>query len=156
MTPASPQQTPVVIHSDRQIYQNFKLGGTSPLFAVTFTAISLRESGGNPNVVNRNSQTGDRSYGYTQINMLDPSVRKFVYEKILLIPFVADTPNLVAEMRLCDPLTNVLAALALFNNKWSALLQGWYIDKGEYRTKYESFLPRAQWAAIQVELGVKP
>ena len=117
--------------------------GFPPVIAVTMTAIALRESSGNPNAFNGNTATGDRSYGLLQINMLSPQVAALLIKNI---PAVA-----ADEHALLDPDVNAQAGFLLWGGRNSNLEMAWYInhDGTAYKTRYESFLPAAQAAALQ-------
>jgi SLT domain-containing protein len=121
-----------------QIYALARAAGFPPVVAVTMTAIALRESGGNPAAFNGNAQTGDRSYGLWQINMIgtlsEPRLKAF---------------GIAREDQLLDPATNAHAAFVLWNRSYKNLSMCWYIDHpGMYQTRYESHLPAAQAAAL--------
>lgn len=122
-------------------------GFEGPLLA-TMCAIALRESGGDPNAHNGNAATGDDSWGLWQINWKVPQIQTALKAKGILLP-----------SQLLDPATNARAAYILYGGKLSNLKLAWYIYDGLpqhkiYQDRYESHLAVAQWAALQVELGV--
>jgi hypothetical protein len=121
-----------------QIYALARAAGFPPVVAVTMTAIALRESSGKADAFNGNADTGDRSYGLWQINMIGS-----------LAPFRLKLFNLATAEQLLDPAVNAHAALMLWNRDNKNLSTCWYIDHpGPYQARYESHLPAAQAAAI--------
>jgi hypothetical protein len=134
----------------QQIYEFMRTAGFPQKIAVTMTAIALRESAGDPTVVNNNTETGDRSYGLLQINMLDENVREDIYKSWNLpVPVI---PDILTESKLLDPLTNAKAAFLLYGGSVNNLNIAWYIKKQPYQTKYEVHLPEAQNAALMSAL----
>lgn len=125
--------------SPSEIYAVMVQAGFPPVVATSMTAIALRESGGNPNALNTNTVTGDRSYGLLQINMLSLEVQTLVQKEVLK---GAD------EKALLDPLTNAKAGFVLWGGKLSNLKLAWYIDRPVYMQRYEKQLPAAQAAAL--------
>jgi len=103
----------------------------------TMTAIALAESSGNSQAFNPNSQTGDRSYGLFQVNMLGG-----------LGPARMKEFGLKNEKDLFNPETNVRAANQILNSQG---LGAWSAYKGG---QYKQFLPEAQKAMSS--LGAVP
>lgn len=128
-----------------QIYAYMRAAGFPAEVAVTMTAIALRESDGEPAAYNGNSETGDRSYGLLQINLLDPNVSALIKSKI---------PEVAAdEKALLDPETNAEAGYLLWGHANSNLNLAWYINRmgapNHYQERYEVQLPAAQGAALR-------
>jgi hypothetical protein len=125
-------------------------GFDAPLLP-TLCAVALRESAGNPAVHNGNAATGDDSWGLWQINLKVPQIAALLAKN-----GITNGPQLL------DPATNARAYKLLFDsepNKMKALGELAYIYDGlaqhqVYQTRYEQHLPVAQWAALQVALGV--
>lgn len=139
------------VFTDDQIFAFMRAAFSTDEAAITFTAIALRESGGDAYAFNGNVKTGDRSFGFLQINMRDPNVEKAVSERVL-----GDRP----EEALFNPQINANAAKMLSNDgdpKLTAI--GWYINRTDpksglpirdsYQLRYEAMLPRAQAAAAR-------
>lgn len=103
----------------------------------TMTAVALAESGGRPQAFNPNVQTGDRSYGLFQVNMLGG-----------LGPARMKQFGLKSEKELFDPTTNVRAAKQILESQG---LGAWSAYKGG---QYKQFLPEAQKAVSS--LGEQP
>jgi len=132
-----------------EIYETMRRAGFPPVVAVTMTAISLRESGGNPAAFNDNAATGDRSYGLLQINMKDANVAKLIKERVL--------SSAGDEKELLEPVTNARAGFLLWGGQNHNLDIAWYINRpGIYRDRYESHLPAAQNAALASVLTPNP
>ena len=127
-----------------EIFEVMRGAGFPATVAVTMTAIALRESAGNPGVVNNDAATGDRSYGLLQINMKDPNVEKLIQGKVLLGS---------AEEGLLDPALNAKAGFLLWGGTNANLDAAWYINRGVYKQRYENNLPLAQAAALTSALG---
>lgn len=128
-----------------QIFEVMRGAGFPSTVAVTMTAIALRESAGDPNALNNDSATGDRSYGLLQINMKDPNVAALIQSKVLLGS---------SEAGLLDPNKNAQAGYLLWGGKNSNLNVAWYINRpGPYQDRYNSHLPAAQAAALTSALG---
>ena len=136
-----------MVMSPVQIYETMRGAGFPGVVAVTMTAVALRESSGDPNAFNGNSETGDRSYGLLQINMLSPEVNSLLTSSI---------PEVAAdEKALLDPAINAKAGFLLYGGRVSNLNIAWYIDHpGSYQQRYESHLPVAQAAALASSLGL--
>lgn len=133
-----------------ELYELFRNAGFLQKHAITFGAIALRESAGDPSVVNNNTETGDRSYGLVQINMLDETIREDVYTYWKLpVPAI---PDIITESKLLDPKMSAAVAFMLFGNNLNNLYEGWYINKQPYQTKYEVHLPEMQAAALMSKL----
>jgi len=122
-----------------QILLYMKGAGFPETVAVTMTAIALRESGGDPSAFNGDQATGDRSYGLLQINMKSPQVAALLNEKLL---------HGGDEKQLLDPITNAKAGFLLWGGDNKNLEIAWYINRGIYRMRYETYLPAAQQAAL--------
>lgn len=93
-------------------------------------AIGMGESGGNPRAFNGNANTGDKSYGLFQINMIGN-----------LGPARLKQYNLSSNDDLFDPETNIRVMIKMSNNctNW----QPWSVYKrGSYRKFYDQFPPR--------------
>lgn len=127
--------------SPLEIYETMRGAGFLPVVAVTMTAISLRESSGDPTAFNGDAKTGDRSYGLLQINMASPQVSALIKSKI---------PQVAAdEKALLDPGINARAGMLLYAGSVANLNIAWYINHpGPYQQRYESHLPAAQAAAL--------
>lgn len=137
-----------------EIYSVARQAGFSPDAAVKMTAIALRESGGNPALVNpgvRNPVTGvmsqETSYGLWQINMKGDLGTARLQQL-----------GLTSREQLYDPLTNARAAYLISSGgSQAALSANWYVDwygsPFRYAENYNSYLPAAQAAAGQVEGG---
>lgn len=127
-----------MILTPAQIYDLCRRAGFPPVVSVSMTAIALRESAGNPSVVNDNAATGDRSYGLWQINMFGPLAAPRM--KIFQI---------LSEEELLDPETNAQAAFRIWAGRNANLDVAWYIAHGgDYQERYEKHLPAAQAAAL--------
>ena len=115
--------------------------GLSQDEAVTMTAIMMAESGGRPDAINNNRNTGDLSYGLFQINMIDglgpARMRQF---------------NLASYDDLKDPNKNIDAAIQIMRSSglstWGAYSNG----------SYKKYLDQAKKAVMQsqVSLGSSP
>lgn len=128
------------------IYKLAKQAGFPPIVAVTMTAIALRESAGDPLAFNGNANTGDRSYGLWQINMMGN-----LGENIKKLASITD------EKMLLDPNINARVAFLLYANRLDNLNVLWYINRpGIYQDRYLQHLPDAQNAALMVEIGQPP
>jgi hypothetical protein len=137
-----------------EIYSVARQAGFSPDAAVKMTAIALRESSGNPTLVNpgvRNPVTGvmsnETSYGLWQINMKGDLGQARLAQL-----------GLSSKDQLYDPLTNARAAYLISSGgSQSALSANWYVDwygsPFRYAENYNYYLPTAQAAAEQVEGG---
>ncbi len=93
-------------------------------------SIGMAESGGNPRAFNGNANTGDKSYGLFQINMLGN-----------LGPARLKQYNLSSNEDLFDPETNIRVMIKMSNNctNW----QPWSVYKrGSYKSFYNTFPPR--------------
>lgn len=93
-------------------------------------SIGMAESGGNPRAFNGNANTGDKSYGLFQINMLGN-----------LGPARLKQYNLSSNEDLFDPETNIRVMIKMSNNctNW----QPWSVYKrGSYKTFYNKFPPQ--------------
>jgi len=93
-------------------------------------SIGMGESGGNPRAFNGNANTGDKSYGLFQINMLGN-----------LGPARLKQYNLSSNEDLFDPETNIRVMIKMSNNctNW----QPWSVYKhGSYKKFYDQFPPR--------------
>lgn len=124
--------------SPAEIYRVALAAGFPPVVAVTMTAIALRESSGNPDVVNADAKTGDRSYGLWQINMFG----ELAASRMKLF-------GIVDEKQLLDPAVNARAAFLLWGRNNRNLSICWYIDHGgAYQARYEAHLAAAQAAAL--------
>jgi Lysozyme like domain len=123
-----------------QIYETMRRAGFPPVVAVTMTAIALRESAGNPDVINNTPKTGDLSYGLLQINLLGALADRM------------KSFGITKGEQLLDPATNAHAGFVLWNGKNSNLDVAWYITRDNYRQRYESHLPAAQAAALASSL----
>jgi len=146
-----------MILTPQQIFETMRGAGFPPTIAVTMTAIALRESAGNPGVINNDAATGDRSYGLVQINMRNDRDARLIYEHVLDVPLDSAEPvpyDVAMEEKLLDPATNAKAAFLLWGGKNSNLAIAWYIDRGAYKQKYENNLPAAQAAALVSALGI--
>lgn len=124
----------------------YALAGGFPSHSVELVAIlavALRESSGDPEVTNFNKNTGDRSYGWTQINMLDPNVAKYINENVL---------KGLPETALLDPTIHMKAAYALSISMPGdkAYSLAWYIDRNNtnYQTRFASHLLEATLAVM--------
>ena len=97
--------------------------GFEPNVAPTIAAISLAESGGNPDA--HNPQYPDNSYGLMQINMLDEPGYELGAERRARY-------GLVSNEQLKDPLTNMRAAKDIYDrqglNAWSVYKHGTYLN----------------------------
>jgi hypothetical protein len=116
-----------------------------PPVAVSFTAIALRESAGDPGAWNFDDKTKDKSYGLLQINMFGG-----LAERLALF-------GLTNETDLLNPDTNAHAGFVLWAGKNSNLDLAWYIGGthgGTYQARYEAHLPAAMAAALASALGV--
>ncbi len=96
----------------------------------TAWAVGMAESGGNPRAFNGNANTGDKSYGLFQINMIGS-----------LGPARLNQYNLKSYDDLFDPMTNVRVMLKMSGNctnwrPWSA----W--KNGSYRRFYDQYPPK--------------
>lgn len=138
------------VFTDDQIFAFMRAAFSSDEAAITFTAIALRESGGDAYAFNGNVKTGDRSFGFLQINMRDAAVNAAVTKRLPGMP----------EEALFNPQINANAAKMLSNDgdpKLTAI--GWYINRTDpksglpirdsYQLRYEAMLPRAQAAAAR-------
>lgn len=115
--------------------------GLSQDEAITMTAIMMAESGGRPDVVNNNRNTGDLSYGLFQINMIDG-----------LGPARMKQFGLGSYDDLKNPEKNVEAAVQIMR---SSGLSAW----GAYTNgSYKKYLEQARNAVrqSQVSLGSSP
>lgn len=134
-----------ILLSDQQLYELFRGEEIPQKISECMGAIALRESGGNPSVVNNTPETGDMSYGLMQINMANPQVREDIIKA-----------GLVTEedfSPLLDPAVNAKAAKVLWGGNNSNLNIAWYIQKGgSYQTRYEANLPRMKAAALKSAL----
>jgi hypothetical protein len=101
----------------------------------TMTAIALAESSGRSQAFNPNAQTGDRSYGLFQVNMLGG-----------LGPARMKQFGLKNEKDLFNPETNVKAAKQILESQG---LGAWSAYKGG---QYKQFLPEAQKATSSLGL----
>ncbi len=93
-------------------------------------SIGMGESGGNPRAFNGNANTGDKSYGLFQINMIGS-----------LGPARLKQYNLSSNDDLFDPETNIRVMIKMSNNctNW----QPWSVYKrGSYKKFYDQFPPR--------------
>ncbi|NLI77700.1 MAG: lytic transglycosylase domain-containing protein [Candidatus Riflebacteria bacterium] len=93
-------------------------------------AVGMAESGGNPRAFNGNANTGDKSYGLFQINMIGS-----------LGPARLKQYNLKSYDDLFDPMTNIRVMIKMSNNctNW----QPWSAYKnGSYRKFYNSYPPK--------------
>ena len=112
--------------SKSQVASFFRQAGFSEELIPTMVGIAGAESSFNPKAFNPNSDTGDKSYGLSQINMigdLGPERRKQF--------------GIESNEALFDPLTNARAAKAIYDQQglgaWSVYNSG----------KYKDFLPSA-------------
>jgi hypothetical protein len=135
-----------------QIFETFRRAGIPVATSIALTAIALRESAGNPDVVNDNAATGDQSYGLLQINMRDSAVASLV--KAIL------QPPLSGNISLLIPAVNAAAGKLLWGGNNADLNVAWYIDRGpakpgayDYKGEYEKHLPAAVAAALASPLG---
>lgn len=126
------------------IYAVMLKAGFDPVRAETMTAIALRESAGDPTAHNGDKNTGDDSYGLTQINWLVPQVRNLCLRNGVTDPAM-----------LLDPAINAKIAFALWAGNDHNLNTAWYIDipgtapkPRDYQTRYEAHLPAAHAAAL--------
>lgn len=116
-----------------QIYAVLRRNGADPTHAVTFTAIALRESGGDPNAHNGNAATHDDSYGLFQENIIGALARNRPPASALL------TPDGAAR-----------GALALWGGNDANLQTHWRISTpGIYQDGYLRNLPAAVAAATK-------
>lgn len=133
--------------TDDELYGTFRAHFPGEV-ATAVTAIALRESGGDPAAYNGpldekgTNATGDRSYGLTQINLGDPEVSALMVK------------NGITSAVLLTPDGNARAAALLWGGRNSNLNLAWYIDRAGtvYQQRYQSFLPRAQAAALRYKL----
>ncbi len=103
--------------TEHDIYPVMLAAGFDPLHAETFTALALRESGGDPNAHNGDASTGDDSYGLLQINWKVDSIRNLCLRNGVTDPAM-----------LKDPATNAKIAFLMFAGSDRNLSIGWYID----------------------------
>lgn len=137
-----------VIWTPQQIFEVARPAGFSPIVGVIMTAIALRESGGVPTAFNNNKNTGDRSYGFWQIDMLQETVRGAINPIIGIAPDVID---LQAEQQLLIPTINATAAFTLYGGILHNITLAWYIYRGlndVYQQRYELHLPAAMAGAF--------
>jgi hypothetical protein len=110
--------------------------GLSKDEAVLMTAVMMAESGGDPQVVNNNRNTGDLSYGLFQINMIDD-----------LGPARMQQYGLKSYDDLKDPNVNVRVAAQMFKaggpTAWGAYKNG----------SYKKFMDQARQAVNQAAAG---
>lgn len=134
--------------TDLQIYETMVQGGFTAAIAIVMTAIALRESGGIATAWNNNTATGDNSYGWLQIDMLNSNVASIVNKNIL-----KGGPNSL----LFTPLINAQTGAMLWAHHNDNLNLLWYINRTttDYYTRYASFLPRAVAAAVTSSLSEK-
>lgn len=124
--------------TDQEIYTAMRKGGFPILQSIVTTAVALRESGGIPDVLNDDPETGDLSYGLLQINWAVPEIVASLTKHGITDPAT-----------LKDPVTNARAGVILWNNSNANLDVLWYINRpGPYQDRYNSFLPRAVAAAL--------
>ncbi len=129
--------------SNQELFETFCRAGFPGKVATTMTAIALRESGGIPTAHNGNAQTGDNSYGLTQINLMDAGVAKLMQANGL-------TPELLLTAD-----GNAKGAFLLWGGHNSNLNLAWYINRAvSYQQRYEQHLPAAQAAALASALGI--
>lgn len=116
-----------------QIYAVLRRNGADPQHAVTFTAIALRESGGDPSAHNGNAATNDNSYGLFQENIIGALARNRPPASELL------TPDGAAR-----------GALNLWGGNDANLQTHWRINTpGIYQDGYLRNLPAAVAAATK-------
>ena len=105
--------------------------GFEPDVAPTMAAISLAESGGNPNA--HNPVYPDNSYGLTQVNMID-----IEEEGYLLGAERRARYGLDSNEQLKDPLTNMRVAKDIYDQQG---LNAWSVYKNK---RYLDFLPESE------------
>ncbi len=116
-----------------QIYAVLRRNGADPQHAVTFTAIALRESGGDPSAHNGNAATNDNSYGLFQENIIGALARNRPPASVLL------TPDGAAQ-----------GAIQLWGGNDANLQTHWRINTpGIYQDGYLRNLPAAVAAATK-------
>jgi hypothetical protein len=134
-----------MILTDVQIYTAMREGGFPVVQAIVCTAIALRESGGDPNVVNQDPETGDDSYGLLQINLANTGIAAKL------------AAQGITAANLLDPKTNARAGVILWAGNNENLNVLWYIDRAgtEYQQRYFAFLPHAIGAALATPIIVE-
>lgn len=107
----------------QQIYGYLINAGFDPAHAAAFTAISQRESGGNPAAHNGNAGTGDDSWGLFQINLLHGGWTNFLAQHGI---------DVAGGQALTDPATAARAAFFI----WQASgLHPWAPQGGTWSTR---------------------
>jgi len=134
---APTRRAPGAINGPNEILSTYLAAGGDPKEAVLMTAIAMAESSGKQDAHNRNRNTGDNSYGWWQINMIDS-----------LGPARLQQFGLSHNQQLFDPLTNAKAALEI---RKSQGLGAW----GAYRNgSYKDYLAQAERAMASYGEGV--
>jgi hypothetical protein len=116
----------------------------TPLTIDQFTdivAVSLGESDGDASALYINPNTGDKSYGLFQINMIGNLMQERLKEF-----------GLTAPEQLFDPATNVRCAFKIYQSQgihaWGAYTDGGYKKYGRYenaQAAVEAFLAHTQY-----------
>jgi hypothetical protein len=109
------------------IVQHARNAGFDETRAAVMACIALRESGGNPEVVNVGPK--DNSFGLWQINMLSSQVAALV----LKLGFNSE--------QLKDPAVNANVAFAMWGGNDKNLDVAWAWNKPIYKERWESHLP---------------
>jgi hypothetical protein len=137
-----------VVWTPKQIFEVARPAGFSTEIGVIMTALAMRESGGVPDAFNNNTATGDRSYGFWQIDMLQSTVRSVINPLLGVAPDAIDEE---AEKQLLIPSMNAKAAFKLYGGIKHNITLAWYVFRGlddAYQQRFDLHLPAAMAGAF--------